>query len=52
MDPDTVYKWRRRWAGGEWSLEDAPQSGRPGLFPPVDAGAFTALPCDRPTDDR
>lgn len=34
LDPDTVYKWRRRWAAGEWSLEDAPRSGRPRAVSP------------------
>jgi Winged helix-turn helix len=29
-----VYKWRRRWAEGSWSLEDAPRPGRrPGFSP-------------------
>jgi len=35
MDQDTVYKWRRRWAQGGWSLEDAPRSGRPPAFFPL-----------------
>ena len=34
LDRDTVYKWRRRWAQQEWSLEDAPRSGRPRTFSP------------------
>jgi hypothetical protein len=34
IDPDTVYKWRRRWASGEWSLKDRPRPGRPRIFSP------------------
>ena len=34
LDPETVYKWRRRWAAGDWSLQDAPRPGRPRVFSP------------------
>lgn len=34
LDDETVYKWRRRWATQEWSLTDAPRSGRPRAFSP------------------
>jgi hypothetical protein len=34
LDAETVYKWRRRWATGGWSLTDAPRSGRPRAFSP------------------
>jgi transposase len=34
LDDETVYKWRRRWATQEWSLQDAPRPGRPGSFSP------------------
>jgi len=35
----TVYKWRRRWATGSWSLEDAPRPGRRPAFSPRAGGA-------------
>lgn len=34
LDPETVYKWRRRWATHPFSLTDAPRSGRPRSFSP------------------
>ena len=38
LDRQTVYKWRRRWAGAGWSLDDAPRSGRPPAFSPAGDG--------------
>lgn len=35
MQPDTVRKWRRRWAGGDWSLQDRPGRGRRPTFSPT-----------------
>lgn len=29
LKPQTVYKWRRRWANEGWSLSDAERPGRP-----------------------
>jgi hypothetical protein len=38
MDPDTVRKWRRRWAGGDFSLADRPGRGRKPTFSPPRPG--------------
>ena len=35
MQPDTVRKWRRRWAAGAFSLEDRPGRGRKPTFSPA-----------------
>jgi transposase len=32
--PQTVLKWRQRWAQGDFSLDDSPRSGRPPRFSP------------------
>jgi len=39
LQPVTVRKWRRRWAGGDFSLADQPGRGRKaGLSPPGPGG--------------
>ena len=38
MDPDTVRKWRRRWAAGDFSLDDRPGRGRKPTFSPTRPG--------------
>ena len=38
MDPDTVRKWRRRWAAGDFSLADRPGRGRKPTFSPPRPG--------------
>ena len=38
MDPDTVRKWRRRWAAGDFSLADRPGRGRRPAFSPPRPG--------------
>jgi transposase len=49
---DTVRKWRRRWcaAPGLASLGDAPRSGRPAVFAPVQVARIKALACTPPED--
>ncbi len=37
--PNTVRYWRRRWAKGEFFLEDAPGRGRKPRFSPSGPGA-------------
>ncbi len=32
---NTAWKWRKRWASGEFRLTDAPRSGRPSDFSPT-----------------
>ncbi|OBA92201.1 transposase [Mycolicibacterium mucogenicum] len=48
---DTVRKWRRRFAtGGLPGLEDAPRSGRPAVFTPVQVAEVKALACTLPAE--
>ena len=49
---DTVRKWRRRWcaAPGLASLADAPRSGRPSTFTPVQVARVKAIACTPPAD--
>ena len=35
----SVQRWRRRWATGDFSLEDAPGRGRKAAFSPPGSGA-------------
>ena len=39
LHPNAVRYWRRRWAKGEFCLDDAPGRGRRVRFPPSGAGA-------------
>ena len=39
LHPNAVRYWRRRWAGGEFCLADAPGRGRKSGFSPAGAGA-------------
>jgi len=39
LHPNAVRYWRRRWAGGEFCLTDAPGRGRKSGFSPAGAGA-------------
>jgi hypothetical protein len=34
LHPDSVRLWRKRWAGGDFSLEDRPGRGRKATFSP------------------
>jgi hypothetical protein len=34
LHPNSVRTWRKRWAGGDYTLEDEPGRGRPPLFSP------------------
>lgn len=34
LHPDSVRHWRRRWARGDFSLEDEPGRGRKAVFSP------------------
>ena len=38
LHPNTVRYWRRRWAKGEFFLEDAPRRGRKARFSPSRSG--------------
>jgi transposase len=44
-----VRKWRRRWSQTH-SLDDAPRSGAPRLFPPELRAQVTAMACSLPCD--
>jgi transposase len=49
--PDTVRKWRRRFAAGGLSgLKDAPRSGRPRVFTAADRAEAVALACALPAE--
>ena len=49
--PDTVRKWRRRFAVGRLSgLKDAPRSGRPPVFTAADRAEVVALACALPAE--
>lgn len=41
-----VRKWRRRWDGGDFSLDDLPRSGRPARFPPTEHSQIKAVACE------
>jgi transposase len=49
--PDTVRKWRRRFAEGRLAgLTDAPRSGRPPTFTAADRAEVVALACALPAE--
>jgi Homeodomain-like domain len=38
LHPNAVRRWRRRWASGQFTLEDQPGRGRKATFPPLGPG--------------
>jgi hypothetical protein len=42
----SVQRWRRRWATGDFSLEDEPGRGRKAIFPPLDQALVKAVACE------
>src|SRR6516225_9432586 len=41
-----VQRWRRRWAAGDFSIEDYPGRGKKPTFPPVDHAGVIAMTCE------
>ena len=42
----SVQRWRRRWATGDFSLEDEPGRGRKAAFSPLDHALVKAVACE------
>jgi transposase len=42
----SVQRWRRRWATGDFSLEDEPGRGRKAAFSPLDQALVKAVACE------
>lgn len=38
LSPRQVQRWRRRWTGGDFSIEDQPGRGRKPAFSPAGSG--------------
>ena len=45
---NTVSKWRRWWATGDFHLADEPRSGRPPEFTPIQIAEIKAVACELP----
>jgi len=48
LHPETVRKWRKRWATEPFSLNDKPRSGRPKSFSPRVVAQAKAIACELP----
>jgi transposase-like protein len=46
--PNTVRHWRRVWSTGKFRLGEAPRSGRPATFTPVQVTHIKAVACELP----
>ena len=46
LHPNCVRRWRQRWAGGEFTLQDAPGRGRKPVFSPLDRAIVVSIACD------
>jgi len=47
LHPRSVQRWRRRWAQGDFSLEDQSGRGRKSGFSPLDHALVKAVACER-----
>src|SRR6266446_10957878 len=46
LPPRSVQRWRRRWATGDFSLDDEPGRGRKAAFSPLDHALVKAVACE------
>ena len=46
LHPNCVRRWRQRWAGGEFTLQDTPGRGRKPVFSPLDRAIVVSIACD------
>ena len=46
LHPNSVRPWRKRWAAGDFSLEDEPGRGRKAAFSPRDEAIVKAIACE------
>lgn len=46
LHPNSIRRWRRRWAGGQFTLEDDPGRGRKPVFSLLDRAVITSIACD------
>ena len=46
LHPNSIRRWRRRWASGQFTLEDDPGRGRKPAFSPLDRAIVTSIACD------
>ena len=46
MSPRQVQRWRSRWAGGDFSIDDRSGRGRKATFPPLDQALIQAMACE------
>jgi len=47
LHPRSVQRWRRRWAQGDFSLDDQSGRGRKADFSPLDHAVIKAIACER-----
>ena len=46
LHPNSIRRWRRRWAEGRFTFEDDPGRGRKPVFSPLDRAMITSIACD------
>ena len=46
LHPNSIRRWRQRWAGGQFTFEDDPGRGRKPVFSPLDRAVVASIACD------